>query len=232
MPQRRTARRALALLALFSLIVVVGTIGFQSWQTSYYQGLYMRDHTIPGMRQLYSPSMPGVDPTFLVSADSGRTYTPTRFLANEPLLTGGVSGEAQLALSPYTYRDAEVDLWMVQFAAGRADETGLVVRVDPTTGDMVRFGVNQLSQTWSLREHVHGGWRDLQAPTFSDAITPHTNLLLTVIMRGDEYALLINYHFVGVYHSGALGSGRVGLFTTGGAVTCRAEEISVFRNAS
>jgi hypothetical protein len=225
-------RRALALTPLIIALVVAGTVGSRALQASYYQGLYTRNHTTPGMRQLYSDSMPGVDPTLLVSADGGRTYASTHSLGSEPLLTGGVSGESQLALAPYNYRDAEVDLWMFQSGAGRVDETGLVVRANPSSGDMVRFGVNQPSQTWSLREHAHGGWRDLQTPTYSDAITQHGNLLLTVIMRGDEYALLINYHFVGVYHSAALASGNVGLFTSDGAVTCLGQEISVFRNVS
>lgn len=51
-------------------------------------------------------------------------------------------------------------------------------------------------------------------------------------MRGDEYALLINYQFVGVYHSAALASGNVGVFTSDGTITCLCEEISVFRNVS
>lgn len=231
--RRLTSRRTLALAVLTIVVIVVGTVVFRSLQASYYEGLYTQNHSFPaGLQQLYRTGMPGVDHTMLVSADGGRTYARTSFVGNEPLLTGGVKGMSLLGLVPYTYHDAEVDLWMFQFGAGRSDETGLVVRADPATGDMVRFGVNQPSQTWSLREHAHGGWHDLQAPTFSDVIDRHTNMLLTVIMRGDEYALLINYHFVGVYHSAALASGNAGIFASDGTVTCMCVDISVFRNVS
>lgn len=228
---RLTPRRTLALVALTIVIVVAGTVGFRSVQASYYEGLYTRNHS-EGMQQLYRTGMLGVDHAMLLSADGGRTYTHTSFVGNEPLLTGGMSGAPVIALVPYTFSDAEVDLWMVQFGAGRSGETGLVVRADPATGNMVRFGVNQPSRTWSLREHAYGGWHDLQGPTFTNEIDPHTNMLLTVIMRGDEYALLINYHFVGAYHSATLTSGNVGIFTSDGTVTCRGEDISVFRNVS
>lgn len=233
--RRLTRRRAVALAMLTIVIVVAGTVGFRSMQASYYEGLYRQNHTFPkGLQQLYSNFMPSVDHAMLVSTDGGRTYMRTSFVANEPLLTGGVKGASLLGLVPYTYRDAEVDLWMFQFGAGSSGETGLVVRADPATGNMVRFGVNQPSGTWSLREHTHSGWHDLQAPTFSDAIARHTpvSTLLTVITRGDEYALLINYHFVGVYHSAALASGNVGIFTSDGTVTCSCVDISVFRNVS
>jgi hypothetical protein len=233
--RRLTARRALALAALLLVVLVAGTVGFRSLQASYYEGLYIRNHTVPGgSQQLYSNFMPGLDHTLLVSADGGRTYTRASFVANEPVLTGGVSGSALLGLVPYTYRDAEVDLWMFQSGAGRSGETGLVVRADPATGNMVRFGVNQPAGTWSLREHAHGSWHDLQAPTSSDVINRHPGWdnLLTVIMRGDEYALLINYRFVGIYHSAALSSGNVGIFTSDGTMTCGCVQISVFRNVS
>jgi hypothetical protein len=96
---------------------------------------------------------------------------------------------------------------------------------------MVLFGVNQPSGTWSLREHAHGHWTDLQAPTSSAYLErAPSNNLLTVIMRGDEYALLINYHFVGVYHSSALSDGPVGVFASDGTVTCTGADLSVFRN--
>jgi hypothetical protein len=120
---------------------------------------------------------------------------------------------------------------MFQDGAGAAGETGLALRADRADGDMVLFGVNQPSGTWSLREHAHGHWTDLQAPTASDHIKrAPSNNLLTVIMRGDEYALLINYHFVGVYHSGALTDGYVGVFASDGTVTCGCVDLSVFRN--
>lgn len=232
-PQRLTPRRAVALAALAAVVLVAGVLGYRAWQASYYEGLFHRNHSAPdGLQQLYRNCMTGVDPTWLVSQDGGRTYRRTRFDGCEPVLERGIRGASMLALVPYTYRDAEVDLWMFQGGAGATGETGLVLRTDPATGDMVRFGVNQPNGTWSVREHAHGRWTDLQAPTTSDRIERRANWnnLLTVIMRGDEYAFLINYHFVGVYHSDALAEGHAGVFTSDGTVTCQCVDFEVFRN--
>ncbi len=201
-----TPRRALTLAVLAVVVLVAGVLGYRAWQASYYEGLYVRDHTIPGgLQQLYREGMAGTDQAWLVSKDGGRTYKRTAFVAYTPVLEGGTSGEPMVGLAPYTYRDAEVDLWMFQFGAGATAETGLVLRADSATGDMVVFGLNQASGMWSVREHTHGGWAYLQTPTFSDRIErrANTNNLLTALVRGDEYAFLINYHFVGVYHDDA-----------------------------
>ena len=122
---------------------------------------------------------------------------------------------------------------MFQSGAGATGESGLVLRADPASGNIVTFGVNQPSRTWSLRERTHGRWTDLQPPTSSNLIEPVPwSTLLAVIMHGDEYALFINYHFVGVYHSGTLTKGRVGIFASDGTVTCGCVDVSVYRNVA
>jgi len=227
-----TPRHALTPAVLAVVVLVAGVVGSRAWQASYYEGLYFRDHTVPGgLQQLYREGMPGTDQSWLVSKDGGRTYKPTAFIADLPVLDGGTSGEPMVGLAPYPYRDAEVDLWMFQYGAGATAETGLVLRANPATGDMVVFGVNQASGMWSVREHTHGGWAYLQAPTFSDRIERRANWnnLLTAIVRGDEYAFLINYHFVGVYHDDALAQGRAGVFASDGTVTCQCVDFEVFR---
>jgi len=234
-PAQLRRRHAVALAALTVVVVVAGILGYRAWQAGYYEGLYTRNHTVPGgFQQLYRNGMLGVDRAWLVSKDGGRTYARTTWVGDEPVLTEGTRGTSMVALVPSTYGDAEVDLWMFQGGAGRTGETGLVLRADPASGNMVVFGVNQASGTWSVREHAHGRWIDLQSPIASDHIERRAgwNNLLTAIVRGGEYAFLINYHFVGVYHSDTLAQGHAGVYASDGTVTCACVDFEVFRNVA
>jgi hypothetical protein len=100
--RRGLSRRALASAALALGVLVAGVFGYRAWQTSYYEGLFTRNHSTPGgPAQLYRDCMGGVDPAWLVSQDGGRTYVRTTFVGCEPVLAHGSPGAAMVALVPY-----------------------------------------------------------------------------------------------------------------------------------
>ena len=219
----RSFRRILAIACLVVAVVVAGNWGWRTAQSSYYEGLYQQNHT--GQRateSLYGCGAPlGTDQSWQVSKDGGKQYERVTFPGNVPVLSGGVSGQPMLGLIPYSYGDVEVDDWIFQYGHAAQDGTGLVLHANPTTGDMFVFSVSKRTHAWRFSRHLHGVWTDLQSSTQSDLINrgPSWDNLLSVIMRGDQYILFINYHFVGVFTDSALPAGHMGIYAADGTIT-------------
>lgn len=227
-------RRAIWLVVLATVTVVAGLVGYRMYEVQQYTNLYWRNHTnTTEASELYRPGKPGLDQSWLISKDGGRTYEHTQFDAATPVLAGGQAGQSMVGLVPYSYGDAEVDGWVFQWGQGERDGVGLVLRANAQTGDMLVFQLNKRAGTWAFRRHLHGVWTALQGTTESSLIncTGDWNNLLVAIMRGNQYILFINYKFVGAYTDDSLRAGSVGLFTEDGAVTLRSGGFTVYHTA-
>lgn len=219
---RSDGRRSVWLGALATVVIVVGLVGYRSYEVHQYTDLFWRNHTnMTAQSELYGLGKPGLDVSWRVSKDGGRTFEHTFFDGNIPHLADGRPGQSMVGLVPYTYGDAEVDGWVFQWGKGGHDGVGLVLRSNMKTGDMLVFQLNKRDGTWSFRRHLHGTWTTIQGATASNLInrTEGWNNLLVAIMRGDQYLLFINYTFVGDYTDDTLHMGNVGLFAEDGTVT-------------
>lgn len=227
-------RRSAWLGALAAVVIVVGLVGYRTYEGHQYTDLFWRNHTnMTAQSELYTLGKPGLDLSWRVSKDGGRTFERTFFDANIPRLANGRPGQSMIGLVPYTYGDAEVDGWVFQRGVGGHDGVGLVLRANAKTGDMLVFQLNKRDGTWSFRRHLHGTWTTIQGTTASSLInrTGGWNNLLVAIMRGNQYLLFINYTFVGEFTDDTLHAGSVGLFTEDGTVTLDSGGFAVYHTA-
>jgi hypothetical protein len=224
-------RRPVWLGALAVAVITTSLVGYHAYEAQQYTAIFWRNHTnMTEQSQLYPLSNPGFDQSWQVSKDGGRTFKRTLFDADMPDLTGGRASQPMVGVVPYTYGDAEVDAWVVQWGQGGDDGAGLVLRANAKTGDMLVFQLNKRDGTWSFRRRLHGAWTTLQATTASSLInrTGSWDNLLVAIMRGDQYLLFINYKFVGAYTDDTLHGGSVGIFAADGAVTMQCRGFNIY----